>query len=480
MRVGNRVVEGPSPFASAGTEPYGAATRVFNLLAPARPSGALTATTPEEVAEAVGYARRVGRGLRVHSTGHAAAVATPMDGQLLVRTRMAEGVTIDPVRRVARVPAGVTWGEVVDEAALHGLAAPHGSSAKVGVVGYLLRGGVSCYSRGHGLASNAVRAVELVTADGRLRRVDDTHDPEILWALRGGGGGFGVVTAVEVSLFAARGAVAGAAFWSGEHADRLLAAWLVWAGEAPEGIMSSLRVMNFPRVPDVPEELGSGPVVCIDGAVPYADDERAALEMANELLEPLRAVAGPITDSWASVTLPEVTRMHMDPPEPVPILGDHMLLENLDESGARALIDLVGPDSGSPLVAAGLRQLGGALARPHPGGGVFDHLDAAFLYAGSGAALGGVTPKELAAHCAKVRSGLARWDTGTTVPTFVESREQPQRHLTLGQVRRLDRLREAIDPEGLFHSDITPNATARDLRGFSSRSSVDFEEERSS
>ncbi|WP_150238124.1 FAD-binding oxidoreductase [Nocardiopsis quinghaiensis] len=452
-----------SPFAFPGSHDYGTATRVFNLLAPARPSGALTATTPEEVGEAVRYARRAGSRLRVHSTGHAAAVAAPMEGQLLVRARMSERVEVDPDRRVARVPAGALWGEVVDAAAPHGLAAPHGSSANVGAVGYLLRGGVSFYSRRHGLASNGVRAVELVTADGRSRRVDEAHDPEILWALRGGGGGFGVVTAVEVSLFPVRGAVAGAAFWEGRHLDRLLETWTAWARGASEDIMSSLRVMRFPRVPDVPEELSSGPVVCVDGAVPYAGDERAALGTAHDLLGPLRDVAAPITDTWAPVAVPEVIRMHMDPPEPVPILGDHMLLEDLDEAGVRALIDLVGPDSGSPLVAAGLRQLGGSLARPHPGGGALDHLDAAFVYSGAGAPLDGVTPGALSAHCARVRSGLARWDTGTTAPTFVETREQPQRHLTPDRVERLDRLREELDPTGLFHADITPNATFRDM-----------------
>ncbi len=468
------------PFSPPGTEAYESATGVFNLLAPARPSAALTATTPEEVIQAVEHARRVGAGLRTHSTGHAAAVAASLEGDLLVRTRMAERVTIDPVRRVARVPAGATWGEVVDAAAPYGLAAPHGSSAHVGAVGYLLRGGVSFYSRRHGLASNAVRSIELVTSEGRLRRVDQARDPEVLWALRGGGGGFGVVTAVEVGLFAARGAVAGAAFWSGEHADRLLALWLDWARGAPEEIMSSLRVMNFPQVPDVPEELRSGPVVCVDGAITHEGHERAASAMANDLLGPLRALAEPITDSWAAVAVPEVTRMHMDPPDPVPIFGDHMLLEDLDTTGARTLLDLVGPGSGSPLVAAGLRQLGGALARSHPQGGVLDHFDAPLLYAGSGAVLGDLTHGELAAHCARVRAGLADRDTGMTAPTFVESREQPQRHLTPTQVGCLDRLRGELDPDGIFSADIMPNATAREARVTSFRSSVDFDAERSS
>jgi len=147
--------------------------------------------------------------VRVLSTGHASAAVRPVRHAVLIRTELGGSVDVDTTRRLARVPAGASWQAVVDAATPHGLAAPHGSAATVGVVGFLLRGGISFYSRKIGLAVNSVRAIELVTADGELRRVDADHDPDLFWSLRGGGGGFGVVTAIEIALFPATSVITG-------------------------------------------------------------------------------------------------------------------------------------------------------------------------------------------------------------------------------------------------------------------------------
>src|SRR5947208_1672642 len=123
-------------------------------------------------------------------------------GTVLVKLHKLKGVTIDPDARIARANAGAIWIEVVHAAAEHGLAALAGSSPDVGVIGYTLGGGLSWLARKHGIGANQVVAVELVTSDGELRRVDRENDPDLFWAVRGGGGAFGVVTAVERSLFA--------------------------------------------------------------------------------------------------------------------------------------------------------------------------------------------------------------------------------------------------------------------------------------
>ncbi|NNJ08473.1 FAD-dependent oxidoreductase, partial [Streptomyces sp. PKU-MA01144] len=156
----------PRAFAAPGTPEYDEAAGVFNLAAPARPGAAVTVRTVDEVRAAVREAGARDLPVRVHTTGHASGARHAVDGGLLVRTRLAGGVVVDARRRIARIPAGTTWGEVVAAAAPFGLTAPHGSAAGVGVVGYLLGGGVSFYGRRTGLAANSVRAVELVTADG--------------------------------------------------------------------------------------------------------------------------------------------------------------------------------------------------------------------------------------------------------------------------------------------------------------------------
>ncbi|MFD0692223.1 FAD-binding oxidoreductase [Actinomadura fibrosa] len=459
MRTAARLDAGVS---LPGEPGYEKATRVFNLSAPARPAAAVTATTPEQVQAAVRYARAARLPVRVHTTGHASAAGRPMDGALLVRPRLRGRVRADAGRRIARIPAGTTWGEVVREVARQGLAVAHGSSALVGAVGYLLGGGVSFYGRTAGLASNAVRAVELVTADGEARRVDAASDPELFWAVRGGGGGLGVVTAVEVGLFPASQVVTGAAFWPAAQAGRLLPAWLAWSRHAPEEATTSLRIIDLPPGPDLPSHLRSGPVVCVDGAVLAAtpDDVRTARRQAEDLLGPLRAIAVPIVDTWRPAAPAAVLGAHLDAPDPVPFIGDHMLLDGLGGDAADAFLRVAGEGSGSPLVLAGFRHLGGAFDRPDPAGGALTRVRGPYAYMASGAPIGPVTGTALREHCAKIRDALAPWDTGWTVPSLVESAAQPQRHLTEQEVRGVDRVRTRVDPDGLFRGDVAPNATA--------------------
>lgn len=446
--------------ATPGDPAYEYATQVFNLSAPARPAMAITARTVDDVRAAVAHAAAERLPVRTHTTGHASAAVRPMDGALLIRTELTGGVDVDTRRRLCRVPAGTQWGPVVEAAAAHGLAAPHGSAADVGVVGYLLRGGLSFYGRTIGLAANGVRAVELVTGDGDLHRVDDTSDPALLWALRGGGGGFGVVTAVEFELFRASTVITGASYWPARYAERLLSIWRSWTLDAPEEVTTSVRVMNLPRGPEIPEALSSGPVLVIDGAVLCADeDPGAGRQSFAELIEPLRAVAEPVVDTWEETTPLAVVDAHMDPAVPMPFVGDHMLLDELGEDGIATFLSVCGEGSGSPLIASGLRQLGGAFATPDPRGGVLDHLEARYSYAGAGLPMGSLTVDAIKDAHAKVRAALSPWDTGRTAPGFVESFDQPQGHLDAEQITAVDRVRERVDPAGLFRRDIAPGAT---------------------
>ncbi|WP_018657687.1 FAD-binding protein [Actinomadura flavalba] len=443
-----------------GERAYATATRVFNLAAPARPAAAVTVTSVAEVRRALDHARAEGMGVRVHTTGHASAAVAPPTGALLLRTRFGDPVTVDAAARVARVPAGATWGDVVPAAAEHGLAAAHGSSALVGAVGYLLGGGVSFYGRRAGLAVNTVRAVELVTADGAHRRVDASSEPELFWALRGGGGGFGVVTAVEIELFPAAEVVTGAAFWPAAQAPELLARWLSWTRGAPEEAATSLRILHFPADAPLPPSLRGGPLVCVDGAVLAAESRDAgrARTIAADLLRPLRAVAEPVLDTWRPGPAAAVLSAHMDAPEPLPFRGDHLLLRDVDGDAAAAFLRLAGEGSGSPLVLAGFRQLGGAFARPAPGGGALTHVDARFAYLGSGAPFGGVTEDDLRDHCTAMRAALTPWDSGWTIPSLVEDAARPQRHLDVPAARAVHRVRTSTDPDGLFTGDIARGA----------------------
>lgn len=446
--------------ARPGSPEYEQATAAFNLAAPPRPAAALTTRTIGQVQAAVRTAAQTGLPVRVHTTGHASGAVRPAGGTLLVRTKLTGGVEIDPAGRTACIPAGTTWGEVVRAAAPHGLAAAHGSAEGVGVVGYLLGGGVSFYGRSTGLAVNTIRAIELVTPDGTLVRADAEHEPELFWALRGGGGGFGVVTSVEIALFPVAQVITGACYWPAAHAPALLERWSAWSRHAPREATTSLRIMNLPPVPGVPPQLATGPVVCIDGAVfaRQVEDTDVARDMAANLLGPMCEVAEPLLDTWKLTGPAGVLDAHMDPADPVPFIGDHLLLRELDGAGAAAFLGAVGEGANSPLAVATLRQLGGAFAQAHPEGGALSEVDAAYAYMGSGPPFGPVTVQALHDHCATVRQALAPWDTGYTVPSLVEGYERPQRHLDEDRLAAVGRVRARVDPQGVFAGDVVLGA----------------------
>jgi hypothetical protein len=451
--------DGVTGIGRPGDTAFEAATRTFNLAAEPAPAAATTARTVADVQAAVRYATDNGMGVRTHTTGHAAATFGPMADALLVRTKLAGEVEVDVTGKTARVPAGALWGDVVTATSPYGLVSAHGTAASVGVVGYLLRGGVSFYGRELGLAPNTIRAIELVVADGSVVRADAEHDADLFWALRGGGGGFGVVTAVELALFDVSSVFTGASFWPVAAAPDLVSAWRAWTADAPRAASTSLRVLNLPPMPGRLTAISSGPMLCLDGVVASRTaDVTEARAVYEGLMGPLRKIAEPALDTWHEVGPAEVPQTHMDPPNPVLSLGDHMLLGEVDAAAIAAFLAVTGP--GSPLLAAELRQLGGALAVPDRTGGVLNHVTGQFLYQCVGSAIDPATTEASRTHAALVRAALASWNTGRTIPSFVGSHGQPQGHLDAGQIAAVDQVRTRVDPTGLFRGDVSPNATA--------------------
>jgi hypothetical protein len=441
-----------------GTSDYREATTVYNLFAPVQPEEAVIADSVGSVAAAITRARSRGLDVEVISTGHASSMADQMSGALLVRTVPGGPVEVDPQTHRARIPAGTRWGAVAEAAAQYGLAALHASSPDVGAVGYLLRGGLSFYGRRFGLAVNSLRAVELVAADGRLHRVDTDHDPSLFWAVRGGGGGFGVVTAVEIELFDAAGVWTGADWWPVSEAGPLLDAWAGWARTAPREVTTSFRIMRLPPLPGVPEPLTHGPVVCLDGAAlatTSAEVPDVSVKV-DELLRRMRAVAKPLLATWRAATTLDVPQTHMDPPDPLPAVGDHMVLGDLDEDGQQAFLSTADAASQSPLILSELRQLGGALADAAADGGAINHLKGAYCYYALAVPADEGQAVAMRGYLARARAALAPWDTGSVVPNFVEDRDNPGRWMDEERAAFVDLVRRGIDPDGLFRRGVWP------------------------
>ena len=235
-----------------GSPGWDDARRAWNLTVDQRPDAVFMPGDAEEVAAAVRAAGAAGLRVAVQATGHGAGPRRNLEGTLLINTSRMRGASVDPASRTARVEAGAQWRDVGPLAAEHGLAALHGSAPDVGVVGYTLGGGVGWLGRRYGLAANSVTAIEVVTADGEAVRADADTEPDLFWALRGGGS-FGVVTALEFRLYPVESLNVGWLVWPWEEARRVLARWAEWTDTVPEEVTSIGRILQLPPLPDLPE-----------------------------------------------------------------------------------------------------------------------------------------------------------------------------------------------------------------------------------
>ena len=241
------------------------ARRAWNLSVDQRPAAIATTTSAEDVITAVDLAKDLGLRVAAQGTGHGAAALGALEDTMLVKTGRMHGVHVDPSTRVVRVEAGVTWAEAVQVAGAHGLALQAGSAPDVGVVGYTLGGGLSWLGRKHGLACNNVEAIELVGAEGHLVRADPEHEPDLFWALRGGGGSFGVVTAIELRALPISEIYAGALWWPTARGDEVMHCWRELADRGlPDELTTIGRYLRLPDLPEVPEPLRGRAFVVVE------------------------------------------------------------------------------------------------------------------------------------------------------------------------------------------------------------------------
>ncbi|GAB3592260.1 FAD-binding oxidoreductase [Angustibacter peucedani] len=416
----------------------------FNLAVQHRPAVVVGAERTADVVAAVRFAAFEGLPVGVLATGH--GDAWPFVDGVLVRTQRMDRVVVDPAHRTVRVAAGARWSQVVAAAAPYGLAPLSGSSSGVGVVGYTLGGGLGLLSRRHGFAADHVRRVELVTADGRLHAVDRLHEPDLFWALRGGKGSFGVVTALEVGLVAVPEFTAGAIVFPGEAADVVLHAWRAWATELPEEVTSSVALMRLPDAPTVPEPLRG--VLSVHVRFALMGDQATA----DRLLEPLRRSARALVDDVRTRPYAEADEVHRDPAGPVPAWSGGVALVDLPAAGVDALLAVAGPRARTPLTVVEVRLMGGALAREPEGGNAVAARGAAYAVSLVGMVLPGqedVAPTAAAA----VVVALAPWHHAQRLTNWLGDLADRQRVCatwSMGQQARLRATKTLYDPDDMF------------------------------
>ena len=429
-----------------GDPGYDDARMPWNVAVQQRPAAVAYPADAAEVAEVVRAAAAAGLQVAPQGTGHNAGPLGELGQTVLLRTSGMCEVTVDVEARTARAGAGALWIDVVDAVAPHGLAALHGSSPDVGVVGYSVGGGMGWYARELGLATNNITAVELVTGDGRLVRATAETEPDLFWAVRGGGGNFGVVTALEFRLFPIDTAYAGMLVWDRSEADRVVRAWARWAVDAPDCVTTSLRILQLPPFEEIPEPVRGRQLVMIDGAV-LADDDRAA-----EVLADLRALS-PEMDTFGRLPSASLVRLHMDPEGPTPGVSSTAVLGSMPDAAVDAFLEVVGHGTSQSLLAAELRQLGGALGRPAEGAGAVPMVDGQFvLFAVAIAA----TPEMGAAGQADADAlvaAMSPWANGTQYLNFVEHAWDPRAGYDEVSWARLQAVRAAVDPAGVLHAN---------------------------
>jgi FAD/FMN-containing dehydrogenase len=391
------------PMLTPADDGYDDARRAWNLAVDQRPAAVAYATGAADVAAAVRHAAERGLRVAVQGTGHGAGAMDGLEDTLLLKTARMTAYEVDPDARRARTEAGVLWGDVAAAAGEHGLAALHGSSPDVGAVGYTLGGGIGWLARTHGLASNRVLAAEVVTAGGEPLRVGPDEHPDLFWALRGGGGAFAAVTAIEFELLPVAEVYAGWLVWEAAAGSEVLHAYHEWAQRAPREFTTSIRYLHLPPFPDVPEPLRDRPVIAFDGAYLGSGDDAA------EVLRPLREVAPLVMETFAVMPASGLSRLHGDPEQPVPGLGDGFQLAELPAEAVDAFAEVGGPGSGSPLLMLELRQLGGALAEAPEGAGALGSLGGEYQLYGVGMAMGPGAAEAIVAHLDRVAEAMAPW-----------------------------------------------------------------------
>jgi FAD/FMN-containing dehydrogenase len=422
---------------------YDAARMAWNLAVDQRPAAVAYPVNAAEAAAVVRAAAAAGLRVAPQRTGHNARPLGPLDDVVLLRTSGMTGVTVDASARRVRVRAGALWLDAVEAAAAHGLNVLHGTSPDVGVVGYSLGGGIGWYARALGLQSNAITGAELVTASGEIVRTDSEREPELFWALRGGGGSFGIVTELEFRAFPYTSAYGGMLVWDLAYAEPVLRRWAEWAAEAPNEVTTSFRLLRMPRIPGVPQPFRGRRVVVVDGAVLAGDAE------ATKLLAPLRAL-DPDVDTFARAPAADLVRLHMDPEGPTARVSGTSMLSALPPQAADALLRSGGPGSASSLLMIELRQLGGALARPAAGPAALPSLDGQFLLFAATSAPTAQAGAQGLADARRLVDAMAPWATGRECLNFAEHRVDASAGYDPSVWARLSALRAQVDPRGLF------------------------------
>lgn len=431
-----------------GEDGYAGAVAAWVANAGHRPDLVVLAECASDIQTAVRFAGERGLPVGVQATGHGALM--PITRGILINTSRMQGVMIDPEARTARVEAGVKWASVVPQAHAHGLAPLVGSTTDVGVVGYTLGGGTGWLARQYGFAADRIVAAELVTADSDLLHVTEVAHPELFWALRGGSGNFGIVTALEFEMLPVEYVFGGNTFYPVSHAKEVLTAFSEWTKDLPSEITASCGILRLPPLPELPPAL-QGATVVFTRACGIGN-----LEQAEAIIGPIRRIGGiaPVMDTFGVMPFAAIDAISMDPVDPMPFAAATATLNDLDEATIDRLLAVAGEGCETPVMMIEIRYIEGAVDRMPRFGGVANRHDAPMVVMMGAVVFDPSRAPAIHAALREVEDAFAPASNGETLVNFLHlgdvTEERVRSCFAKDDYLRLRQVKAELDPGNMF------------------------------
>ncbi len=437
---------------------FDATAGVVQLARPRHPALIVRPSDATDVARVIRFARDEGLEIAVRGGGHSAAAHGTGDGVLVLDMRCLRELAVNPDARRLRAGSGLVAGDVIAAAHQHGLTVPLGDSSGVGVAGITLGGGVGYLSRQHGLTVDHLVSADLVTADGRLVTASADAEPELFWAIRGGGGNFGVVTSLEFNMVEAGEVYGGALLLPAS--ENVLRGIAPLAGAAPRELGVIANLMPGPRAPFVPPDMVGRPVVVLAGVY---NGHPAAGEAA---WAPFRSLARPIADTLGPMPFPAIYRLTAGAGRPSAWVSRSMFVEVLDDTVVDALRQAYATAPGTRAMVQ-VRILGGAVADRPGDSTAYAHRAAPVHITAQATASSAEALGPCKAWADDLLDNLRGRSIGAYVNYLEDEGEARIREAYPARThRRLAAAKAVWDPDNVFHRNhnIRPAADGRPIR----------------
>lgn len=419
----------------------------WNLLVQHQPAVVIQAKDESDVQVAIRFANDLNLPIAVQATGH--GQFKTCEGGLLLNISELTDVQINPTNRSAKIGGGTRWSKVIEAAQPYNLMPVSGSSPGVGVVGYTIGGGYGIFSRQYGLGVDQVLSIRLVTPNGDIQHVTAETNPDLFWAILGGGGTFGVITQVEIQLHDQPHIFGGSVMFDASLTRDIYAAYLAYTKEAPEHVMSALTTITFPPVPFIPDFLHGRSMVIFSAAV-LGDAEHA-----EELLAPIRNHVGAEFDAFHPMTYADTWQIYSDPTDPLPATCRGTLLKDLEWSALEGALDQFGNAAQSPNLVFRIRHYGGAISKVKDDRtSMGAKRDANYLMYFLGIPMGGPTIEAMHEQSSRVFASLKSQILTRGPLNWIGERNVAacdiQQHFTADEYARQQLVKAGIDPHNRF------------------------------